>query len=70
MSNKIGAIDEIRFQLRNAEYASYVFCCAHRQYENELREFEDDAIDVLSHMNDTVDTLTKPVDKLEKDGDN
>lgn len=69
MSNKIGAIDEIRFQLRNAEYASYVFCCAHRQYENELKEFEDDVVDVLSHMNDAVDALTKLVDKLEKDRD-
>jgi hypothetical protein len=68
MSNKIGAIDEIRFQLRNIEYVSYVFCCAYRQYENELKEFEDDAVDALSHMNDAVDALTKLVDKLEKDG--
>ena len=69
MSNKIGAIDEMRFQLRNAEYTSYVFCCAHRQYENELREFEDDVVDALSHMNLAVEALTKLVDKLEKDKD-
>ncbi len=69
MSNKIGAIDEMRFQLRNAEYASYVFCCAHRQYENELREFEDDVVGALSHMNLAVKYLTKLVDKLEKDED-
>lgn len=69
MSNKIGAIDEMRFQLRNIEYASCVFCCAYRQYENELKEFEDDVVDVLLHMNDAVDALTKLVDKLEKDED-
>lgn len=69
MSNKIGAIDEMRFQLRNAEYASYVFSCAHRQYENELKKFKDDVVGVLSHMNDAVDALTKLVNKLEKDVD-
>lgn len=69
MSNKIGAIDEMRFQLRNAEYVSYVFCCAHRQYESELREFKDDVVDALSHMNLAVKALTKLVDKLEKDED-